>query len=373
MNFDFDETEKVLVEGINALFDDKTDAEPRTLESGDPQTVRHTLLAYLRGLGHIGYLGPGPDDHPPAKAQEALAARCPSLFLSVEMSARLFGGLVALHGSDAQKARILPALRQGTRLGALALAETNTSVEHNPIRTKAEKSGGRYVLSGAKGPVINAPVADWIAVAGRLDGRLAFFLPDLETKGLAIGPRSATLGFQGVCSAPVTLEGCPVPEANVIGPLKETAVLGVLRTREDRMLASAALGIMERCFETAASHAKAHTSGGKPIIAFQEVSFMLAEMLTLLQTSRLLAYRAAWAADTTDPEKGALARCAKVFCAESAETVASKALQILGSRGYLRGNPVEEGYRDAKYLQIAGTSSERSRMKIADALLDLFS
>ena len=109
--------------------------------------------------------------------------------------------------------------------------------------------------------------------------------------------------------------------------------------------------------------------GGKPIIAYQEVSFKLAEMLTLLQTSRLLAFRAAWMSDTSDREREILTRCAKVFCAESAEEVASKALQILGGQGYFKGNPAEEGYRDSKYLQIAGTSSEISRMKIADDLL----
>ena len=116
-------------------------------------------------------------------------------------------------------------------------------------------------------------------------------------------------------------------------------------------------------------YAKNHKSGGKPIIAYQEVGFKLAEMLTLLQTAQLLAYRAAWMAETGDREAPVLARCAKVFCTESAEKSASYALQILGGRGYLSGNPAEEGYREAKYLQIAGTSSEISRMKIADELL----
>jgi len=115
--------------------------------------------------------------------------------------------------------------------------------------------------------------------------------------------------------------------------------------------------------------AKGHRSGNKPIIAYQEVGFKLAEMVTIFQTARLLAYRAAWMAEAGDREGAVLAHCAKVFCAESAEEVASHALQILGGQGYLSGNPAEEAYRDAKYLQIAGTSSEISRMKIADGVL----
>lgn len=113
---------------------------------------------------------------------------------------------------------------------------------------------------------------------------------------------------------------------------------------------------MKRTFDAASKYAKSHVSGGKPIIAYQEIGFKLGEMLTLLQAAQLLAYRAAWMAESGDSEAGVLTHCAKVFCAESAEEVSSNALQILGGYGYVRGNPAEEGYRDAKYLQIAGTS-----------------
>ena len=95
----------------------------------------------------------------------------------------------------------------------------------------------------------------------------------------------------------------------------------------------------------------------------------MAEMLTLLHTAQLLAYRAAWMVETGDREAGVLVHCAKVFSSESAEEVASSALQILGGKGYVQGNPAEEGYRNAKYLRIAGTSSEISRMKIGDEVL----
>ncbi len=126
---------------------------------------------------------------------------------------------------------------------------------------------------------------------------------------------------------------------------------------------------MKRSLDAALTFARGHASGNKPIIAYQEVGFKLAEMVTLFQTSQLLAYRAAWMAEAGDREAAVLAHCAKVFCTESAEEVASHALQILGGQGYIRGNPAEGGYRDAKYLQIAGTSSEISRMKIADNVL----
>jgi len=127
---------------------------------------------------------------------------------------------------------------------------------------------------------------------------------------------------------------------------------------------------MRRALDCASEYARAHKSGGKPIIAYQEIGFKLAEMLTLFQTAQLLAYRAAWMAETGDRETEILGHCAKVFCTESAEKITSAAMQILGQQGYLKGNPAEEGFRNAKYLQIAGTSTEISRVKIGDGVLE---
>jgi alkylation response protein AidB-like acyl-CoA dehydrogenase len=128
---------------------------------------------------------------------------------------------------------------------------------------------------------------------------------------------------------------------------------------------------MKTAFESAKAYAKAHRTGGKPIIAFQEIGFKLSEMLTLFQTAQLFAYRTAWAADHNSKEAESLTLCAKVFCTESAEQVAGEALKILGGSGYISGNAAEQAYRCAKYGQIAGTSTEIARVKIGDAALGM--
>jgi alkylation response protein AidB-like acyl-CoA dehydrogenase len=126
---------------------------------------------------------------------------------------------------------------------------------------------------------------------------------------------------------------------------------------------------MKAAYESARDYAKAHRSGGKPVIAYQEVGFKLAEMLTLCQTAELLAYRAVWTA-AVDPRAGrSLNWCAKVFCSEAAERVAGDALRILGQAGYRAGGPAEGAYRAVKLTQIAGTSTELARVKIGDAAL----
>jgi alkylation response protein AidB-like acyl-CoA dehydrogenase len=374
MNFDFNDKQRAIRTKIKGLFDQDAKAALDQLEGVDTDQVRDALLHCLKILGKEGYLDlgleNGEDSMALVAAQESLATTSSSLFLSIEVNARIFGRLISLCGTPEQKSNILPSLKEGQLIGTVALSEEGMSIENNPLNTTGVPRNDGYNVSGSKGHVVNAPVADWIAVAGMMEKGIAFFLINKDSEGLSIGQRLSTLGYNGSAIAAITLENCPVPKKGVIGPFEGVELLKTVRMWEDQILTAASLGLMHRCFDVASNYAKSHMSGGKPIIAYQEVGFKLAEMLTLLQTAQLLAYRASWMTETRDKEVGGLVHCAKVFCAESAEEVASKALQILGGHGYLRGNPAEEGYRDAKYLQIAGTSSEISRMKIGDRVLE---
>ncbi|HMA67145.1 MAG TPA: acyl-CoA dehydrogenase family protein, partial [Desulfosalsimonadaceae bacterium] len=150
---------------------------------------------------------------------------------------------------------------------------------------------------------------------------------------------------------------------------KDGDMAAAIRLWENQILLGASLGLCKSAFETARKHAKEHKSGGKPIIAYQQIGFKLAEMLTRYQTSQFLAWRTAWTMDTAPADAEELMFCAKVFCTEAAEQICSQAMQILGGGGYICGNKVERAYRCAKYGQIAGTSTERARVHIGDAAL----
>jgi alkylation response protein AidB-like acyl-CoA dehydrogenase len=376
MNFDFVDMERDLREKIKGLFDPDAKAALSLLETGDISRAREVLLNALIRLAQVGYLTLGLDegkDNVTLKvAQESLAAVSPSVYLSVEVSARIFGRLLSVYATFEQKAEILTALTDGRIIGAVGLTEEGMSID-NPMDTAGIRDRDGFRVSGSKGYVVNAPVADWIAVAGRVsgeaEGNAAIFLVKKASKGLNIGKRHATLGYNGAATSPISLDNCHIPSRYVIGPFEQTEPFLAMRTWEDQILTAAGLGVMQSAFDEALKYAKNHTSGGKPIIAYQEIGFKLAEMLTLLQTAQLLTYRAAWMTETGDREASQLAHCAKVFSSESAEEIASHALQILGQRGYLLGNPAEQGYRNAKFLQIAGTSSEISRMKIGNETL----
>lgn len=373
MHFDFGDTERALCEKIKGLFDPESRAALANLENGDAGEIREATLKWLKILGQAGYLTLGLDDGKNSvtltATQEGLASISPSLFLTVEVTARIFGRLVAVYGTPDQKDDIIPSLKEGRLIGAVALSERVMNIENDPLVTLGVYNDDGFKVSGSKGHVVNAPVADWIAVAAKTEKGVAFFLIKKGSDGLSIDKRLSTLGYNGTAISAITLENCPVSSAFIIGPFEGQEPLTTVRTWENEILTAASLGQIQRSYDEALNYAKSHLSGGKPIIAYQEVGFKLAEMLTLLQTAQLLAYRAAWMTEAGDSEAGVLSHCAKVFCTESAEEVASHALQILGGQGYIRGNPAEGGYRDAKYLQIAGTSSEISRMKIADEVL----
>jgi alkylation response protein AidB-like acyl-CoA dehydrogenase len=374
MNFDYSTSQKTLRQKISALFEQDDMPALARLEHENTQEIRNFVLPWMKKLGEAGYLSLGLDDGKNStnllSVQELFGAVAPSLFLAAEASTRLFGRLLSVYGSPAQKDEILPAVKEGSLIGAVGLSESGTSVESKPFHARGVAEGEGFRVSGSKSHVVNGPVADLIAVAGECNGGIAFFLIERASKGFLVGDRLDTLGYNGVAISPVSVQDCLVPSRSVIGPFSGTEPVSTLRTWEDEILTAASLGLMQRAHETSIRYAKAHQSGGKPIIAFQEVGFKLAEMHTLLQTARLLAYRAAWMVETGQQEAAVLGHCAKVFCTESAERLTSSALQILGQEGFKRGNPAEEGYRNAKYLQIAGTSSEVSRMKIGDILLE---
>lgn len=375
MNFDFSDQEKAsfkkLDDALDACLEDR---EPD--EAMDLDTTKNTLREGLRCLAETDYLDFGlskealGDTTTMIAAMEKLAARTPSMFLAVEASTRLFGRAVATWGDEAQKTRWLEPLREGVLVGALGLSESTNNVINEPLETHGERQGEDVLVTGHKGAVINGSIADWIAVAGQLDDGVALFLVPQGAEGLTIGERQRTTAFCGALFNAVDLEACRIPAEQVVGPIPQEALITTLRSWEDQLFTAASLGLMQTALAAARTHAKTHKTGGKPIIAFQEISFKLAEMLTLTQTAQLLAYRAAWAADASPDEAAVLADSAKVFCSESAETVTSEAMQILGTNALLEPNPVARAFACAKLLQVAGTSSEIARVRLGDDAIE---
>ena len=372
MNFDFTQQEQKLFKEISDIMVEM--AGEKNLEEKDPGNVEKTVREALIRLGKSSYLKLGivKDDDITGLcammgAMEIVSSFSPSLYLSIEMSTRLFGRIISTFGNEDQKAKWLSPVLCGKKLGAVALSEKTMNIDNDPMATIGVRENNFIKISGEKNYVINGPVADFIAVAGTMENKPALFIVEKGIKGLIPGKRLETIGLDGAVISGLTLENCQINEDQVIGPFEDKSLLTTLRIWENQIILGSCLGMMKSSFESARAYAKTHKTGGKPVIAYQEVGFKLAEMLTLFQTSQLFAYRAVCAEEGKNREAEVLTYCAKVFCTEAAEKVSGWALQILSGEGYISGNPAERAYRCAKYNQIAGTSTEISRVKIGDA------
>ena len=373
MNFDFSDDENRLFENVRAIAAAAPAEEALAGQSAD--AVSQTLHDFLKQLAEIGYLQLGfgnnaqADAVPLMKAMETLAGQARSLFLAVEMGTRVLGRAMAHWATDEQKERWLQGLLAGESIGALALSENTMNVENDPLQTRGVRKGGQVLVSGSKNYVVNGPLADRIGVVGMLDGKPAIFMVDRRVSGLTVSDRIRTMGYDGLHLAALDLHDGDLPEENVILPPENADVLDLLRRWENEVLLAAALGLMAASLAEARDFAKSHRSGGKPVIAYQEVGFKLSEMLTLHQTAQLFAYRAVWTMATQPKEGASLIWCAKVFGTEAAERVAGEALRILAGQGYRSGSAAESAYRAAKWTQISGISTEIARVRIGDHAL----
>jgi len=375
MNFEWTEAEQEIKPKLAALFDEDSVLELEALERADLSELKNTTSRYLGRLAEIGYLaigvGPGGRERTLAMvaAQEDLALASGSLFLAVEASARLFGGLLAGFGDPESIRDVAEPLAKGEIIGAVALSEAEKAEAPAGSVTSALPDGGEYVVTGRKSYVTNGPIADWIAVSGEIQGRPAIFLVEPGLPGVTMGPRFETLGYKGLAVSSLALNEVRIPRARVLGPFDDDAGPARLRVIQDLVLTVASVGLSRRTTAEAKDYAQSHQRGGRPVFKYQEVRFKIAEMLTWTQSAQLLLYRAGWHYSVNHPEAETVLQCAKVYCAEAAEQVATLAMQVMAGRGYISGNPVERAYREAKFAGVAGTTSEVARMAVADEML----
>ena len=306
---------------------------------------------------------------------EELARSCPSTFISIESSAGMAARLLIETGTDPRKDEIVSAVIRGESIGACAVTEAGAGSDVMSIETTARKMGGGWLLNGSKAMITNVPDADFIMVLALVepeegDSQPGFFLVPAGTSGLSQGDPLETMGLRGASLGDILLENCMVPGDALLGEAGAGFILHEKVETEGRIrLAAFSAGISAACLDLSLRHALKRKIRGKPIYRNQEVSFKIADMHTMLDTSRQLTRYAAWLFDGGSREAAVIASSAKLFAGESAVRTAHMTQQVFGGAGYLRSNDTERLYRDARFCEIGKGTSEIQRMLIADNVL----
>jgi alkylation response protein AidB-like acyl-CoA dehydrogenase len=297
-----------------------------------------------------------------------------SLILSVQS----LGSLpIWLGGTDEQKRKYLPPLARGEQLAAFALTESGSGSDAGGMRTRAIKRGDTYVMNGSKTFITGGSVADTIVVFARTDQDgdtpardISAFIVEKTMPGFKVGKLEKKMGIRGSPTAQLFFEEMAVPAANRLGNEGEGFKLAMRVLDHSRPgIAAQALGIAEGAFDLARRYAGERRQFGKPIMEFQGIQFMLADMATQIEAARVLTYAAGDALDHDRSDITASSSMAKLFASDTAMRVTTDAVQILGGYGYLRDFPAERMMRDAKITQIYEGTNEIQRLVIAREVL----
>ncbi len=290
---------------------------------------------------------------------------------------------ILTYGSQAQKERFLPDLVAGRTLAAFGLTEPDAGSDAGATRTKAVLDGGEWVVDGAKAFITNSgtDITSVVTVTTRTGttdkGRAeisAIMVPS-GTEGLTVEAPYDKLGWNISDTHGLSFAGCRVPEDHLLGE-RGRGFHQFLKTLDDGRIAisALALGLITRMREEATAYAKSRTAFGRPIGANQGVSFPIADLSVMEETSRLLTYRAAWLKDEQEAGRRSVedvkqaAAVAKLYTSEAAVSATRIATQVFGGNGFMEEYPVARFYRDAKILEIGEGTSEVQRMVIAKGL-----
>ncbi|MEV4007224.1 acyl-CoA dehydrogenase family protein [Actinomadura sp. NPDC049753] len=272
-------------------------------------------------------------------------------------------------GTDEQRARWLPGMLSGERLGAYCLSEAHAGSDPAAMRARAVRDGDSYVLNGAKAWTTHGGKADFYTVMARTSqeksrGISCFHVP-ADTPGLEFDEPEDKMGLMGSTTATVRLVDARVPADHLIGHEGQGLSIALAGLDAGRLgIAAVATGLAQGALDTAVAYAKEREAFGKAIIDHQGLAFVLADMAAAVESARATYLAAARLKDAGRPY-GREASVAKLVSTDNAMKVTTDAVQVLGGAGYTRDFPVERFMREAKVMQIFEGTNQIQRLVIS--------
>jgi butyryl-CoA dehydrogenase len=280
---------------------------------------------------------------------------------------------IARYGNDAQRAKYLPRL-VGDTVGAYALSEPSSGSDAFALATRAEKRGDRYVLTGRKMWITNGAEAKIYVVFANVNPSAGYkgitaFIVEREFAGFSVGKKEDKLGIRASSTTELILDGCEVPDENVLGPVGQGYKVAIETLNEGRIgIGAQMIGVAAGALGVAVDYVRERTQFGKSLAEFQGIQFQIAQAATELEAARLMVYNAARLKDAGHDiaREGAMA---KLYSSQVCERVTSLCVELLGGYGYTKDYPVEKFYRDAKIGAIYEGTSNMQLGTIAKSML----
>ncbi len=307
-------------------------------------------------------------------AVEELSRAC--LGVSTTYAANALGSFpLLLFGTEEQKKKYFPDIAAGKRLVAFGLTEANAGSDAAGIQTTAKLEGNEYVLNGTKQWITNggeAEIYTIIAITDRAKGPrgASAFVVEKGTPGFTFGKKEKKMGIRASVTRELIFDNCRIPKENLIGKEGIGFVVAMKTLDSSRTgVGSQGVGVAQGAFDEAVKFARQRVQFGHPIISFQAVQHMLADMATEIEAARALVYSVARYVDSGAKDVSKESAMAKVFATDVGMRVTTNAVQVMGGSGYMREYPVEKMMRDAKILQIYEGTNQIQRNVIGQALI----
>jgi butyryl-CoA dehydrogenase len=307
-------------------------------------------------------------------AVEELSRAC--LGVSTTYAANALGTFpILLFGTEEQKKKFLPDIAAGKRLVAFGLTEANAGSDAGGIQTTARREGGEYVLNGTKQWITNggeAGIYTVIALTDKGKGARGFsaFIVEKDTPGFSFGKKEKKMGIRASATRELVFDNCRIPAENILGKQGMGFIVAMKTLDNSRAgVGAQGVGVAQGAFDEALSYARQRVQFGHPVVSFQAVQHMLADMATEIEAARALVYSAARYVDSGARDVTRASSMAKLFATDIAMKVTTNAIQVMGGAGYMRDYPVEKMMRDAKILQIYEGTNQIQRNVIAQTLI----
>jgi acyl-CoA dehydrogenase len=324
---------------------------------------------------HVGeeYGGPGLDYLSGCLIEEEMGWGCSGIGTSLVANG-LAAAPVMIGGSEETQKKYLGMLTEAPKLASFCLTEPDAGSDVSGMKTRAVKQGDKYVVNGSKCFITNGGYADWFTVYTKTDPEaghrgITAFVVEADADGVTVDKKEDKMGQRASNTATISFDDVEVPAENMLGEENHGFKLAMMTLDRTRPGVSAmAVGIARAAFEFAAGYSKERVQFGVPIAMHQAIQFMIADMATKVEASRLLVWQSAALLD--QGKRNTLASShAKRFAADSAMEVTVDAVQVYGGYGFIKEYPVEKLMRDAKIMQLYEGTSQIQRLVIAREVL----